>query len=50
MKQTSVLDRRAFVKVLLAAGATGVEASACRSLPAGETPAPAGAKPGAGWR
>ncbi|MBU2008539.1 MAG: thiamine pyrophosphate-dependent dehydrogenase E1 component subunit alpha [Chloroflexi bacterium] len=44
MKQASVLDRRSFVKALLAAGATSVVAS-CRSAPAGDTPsAPAGGK------
>jgi TPP-dependent pyruvate/acetoin dehydrogenase alpha subunit len=42
MKQVSVLDRRTFVKALLAAGATSIVVS-CRSAPAGETPAaPAG--------
>jgi len=37
VKQTSILDRRTFVKALLAAGATGVIAS-CGSSPSGGTP------------
>ena len=37
MKHISVMDRRTFVKAVLAAGATSVVTS-CRSAPAGETP------------